>query len=59
MTWKNKTCFRLKLDPEETLGSLIAVKLAIENEPIHKIKLPQKVLDKGKEATKAGNKSFI
>ena len=37
MAWKNKTCFRPDLDPEETLGSLITVKLAIENEPIHEI----------------------
>ena len=59
MAWKNKTCFRPNLDPEETLGSLITVKLARENEPIHEITLPQEVLDKAKKATKEYNKSFI
>ena len=50
---------KLYLDPEETLESLITVKLVTENEPIHKIKLPQEVLDKAKKATKEYNKSFI
>ena len=59
MARKNKTCFRPNLDPEETLGSLITVKLATENELIHKIKLPQEVFDKAKKATKEYNKSFI
>ena len=59
MTRKNKTCFRPNLDPRETLGSLITVKLPTENEPIHIIKLPQEVLDKAKKATNEHNKSFI
>ena len=50
---------KLYLDPEETLESLITVKLVTENKPIHKIKLPQEVLDKAKKATKEYNKSFI
>ena len=50
---------RPNLDPEETLGNLKTVKLATENEPIRKIKLPQEVLDKAKKATKEYNKSFI
>ena len=49
---------RPNLDPEET-GNLKTVKLATENEPIRKIKLPQEVLDKAKKATKEYNKSFI
>ena len=56
---EEKTCFRPNVDPEETLGSLITVKLATENEPIHNIKLQQEVLDKAKKATKEYNKSFI
>ena len=52
ITRKNKTYFRPNLDPEETLGSLITVKLATENGPIYKIKLSQEVLDKAKEAAK-------
>ena len=59
MVRKTKTCFRPNLDLEETLGSLITGKLATEKEPIHKIKLPQEVLDKAKKATKESNKSFI
>ena len=59
MARKNKTGFCENLDPEETLGSLITVKLATENKSIHKIKLPQDVLDKEKKATKKYNKSFI
>ena len=51
MAPKNKTCFRPNLDPKEASESLITVKLATENKPIQKIKLPQAVLDKTKEAT--------
>ena len=35
MARKNKTGFRPNMDPDETLVSLITVKLATENEPIH------------------------
>ena len=59
MTWKNKTCSCPNLDLEELLGSLITVKLATENEPIHQIKLPNEPLDKVKKATKERNKFFI
>ena len=55
---KNLTCFRPNLDPEETLGSLITIKLATENEPLHNMVLLQKVLDKAKLATKEYNKYF-
>ena len=41
------------------MGSLITVKLATENEPIHQIKLPNEPLDKVKKATKERNKFFI
>ena len=51
MARKKKTCFRTNLDPEETMGSLITIKLATENELIHKIKLQQEVLDKAKNKT--------
>ena len=40
MARKNKACYRPNMDPKETLERLITVKLATENEPIHKIKLP-------------------
>ena len=51
MARKKKTCLRTNLDPEETMGSLITIKLATENELIHKIKLQQEVLDKAKNKT--------
>ena len=51
MAPKNKTCFRPNLDPTEASESLITVKLATENKPSQKIKLPQAVLDKAKKAT--------
>ena len=40
MARKNKACYRPNMDPKKTLERLITVKLATENEPIHKIKLP-------------------
>ena len=51
MAPKDKTYFRPNLDPKEASESLITVKLATENKPIQKIKLPQAVLDNAKEAT--------
>ena len=53
---KNKTCFRPNLDPSETLGSIVTVKLAMESEPVTSIVLPDKVLASAKEATMKYNK---
>lgn len=55
MIRKNKTCFRPNLDPIETLSSIISVKLAIENKPIHKIDIPDEILRKAKKATNEMN----
>ena len=52
---KNKTCFRPNLDPIETLGSIITVKLAVEDKPIHEIALPDELLRKAKKATREMN----
>ena len=49
MTSENKTYFYPNLNSDKTLRSLITVKLATENKPIHKIKLPQGVFDEAKE----------
>ena len=34
---KNKTCFRPRLDPEETLASIVTVKLAMESESAERL----------------------
>ena len=38
---KNKTCFRPRLDPEETLASIVAVKLKMESESVETFNIPQ------------------
>ena len=48
---KNKTCFRPKLDPEETLASIVTVKLAMESESVETFNIPQEDLTAGKSAT--------
>ena len=48
---KNKTCFRPNLDPNETLGSLVTVKLAMNNEPVSEFKLDKELLQSAKQAT--------
>ena len=37
---KNKTCFRPRLDPEETLASIVTVKLAVESESVDTFNIP-------------------
>ena len=37
---RNKTCFRPRLDPEETLGSIVTVKLAVESESVDTFNIP-------------------
>ena len=48
---KNKTCFRPRLDPEETLASIVTVKLAMESESAETFNIPQEVLTAAKSAT--------
>ena len=38
---KNKNCFRARLDPEETLASIVAVKLKMEFESVETFNIPQ------------------
>ena len=47
----NKTCFRPRLDPEETLASIVTVKLAMESESVETFNIPQEVLTAAKSAT--------
>ena len=48
---KNKTCFRPRLDPEETLASIVTVKLAMESESVETFNIPQEVLTAAESAT--------
>ena len=48
---KNKTCFRPRLDPEETLARIVTVKLAMESESVETFNIPQEVLTAAKSAT--------
>ena len=48
---KNKTSFRPRLDPEETLASIVTVKLAMEPESVETFNIPQEVLIAAKTAT--------
>ena len=41
---KNKTCFQPRLDPEETLASIVTVKLVMKSESVETFNIPQKVL---------------
>lgn len=52
---KNKTCFRPSLDPDETLGSIIATKMVIEDKDISKLTFDLELLDLAKTATKKYN----
>ena len=47
---KNKTCCRSRLDPEETLASIITVKLAMESESAETFNNLQEVLTAAKSA---------
>ena len=47
----SKTCFQSKLDPEETLASIVTVKLATESESFENFNMPQQVLAAAKSAT--------
>ena len=48
---KNKTCFRQRLDPEETLANIVTVKLAMESESVETLNILQEVLTAAKSAT--------
>ena len=48
---KNKTCFRPRLDPDETLASIITIKLEMESESVKTLNIPQDVLAAAKGVT--------
>ena len=47
----NKTCFRPRLDPEETLATIVTVKLAMESESVETFNISQEVLTAAKDGT--------
>ena len=47
----NKTCFRPRLDPEETLATIVTVKLAMESESVETFNILQEVLKAAKNGT--------
>ena len=48
---KNRTCFQPRLDPEETLASIVAVKLTMASESVETFNIPQEVLTAAKSST--------
>ena len=48
---KNETCFWPRLDPEETVASIVTVKLATESGSVETFNIPQVVLTAAKSAT--------
>ena len=48
---KNKTCFGPTLDPDETLVSIVTLKLVIESESVETFNISQEVLTAAKSAT--------
>ena len=53
----NKTAFCPNLDPQETLGSILTLKLALKVEKIHKMDIPKDILTRAKKATWEYNKA--
>ena len=54
---KNKTAIRPNLNPNETLGSVITVKMELHNGgPAHKYDFPPTVISAAKKATMQYNK---
>ena len=49
MVKQNKTAFWPNLDPQETLGSILTVKLALKWEKIHTIDIPNNILTRAKQ----------
>ena len=56
MIRKNKTAFRPSLDPERTLSSILAIKLAAPD-PAHSFEPPKDVISKAKTVTWEYNKA--
>ena len=57
MIKKNKTAFRPSLDLEETLGSIITIKMEMHNRTKGDYKVPPGVLNQEKEATRLYNRA--
>ena len=48
---KSETCFRPRLDPEETLAGIVTVKLSVESESVETLNISQEILIVAKSAT--------
>ena len=58
MVRKNKPPFRLNLDPDETLGSIITTKMALpQDTPAYKFNAPKELLVAAKKATREYNQA--
>ncbi|CAB3985763.1 Vertnin [Paramuricea clavata] len=60
MIRQNKTSFRSSLDEQETLGSIMTIKMEMANQPVPKggvFKFPPSVLSDAKKATSKYNKA--
>ena len=57
MVKQNRTAFWPNLDPQETLGSILTVKLALKWEKIHTIDIPNNILTRAKQAIWEYNKA--
>lgn len=60
MIGQNKTSFRPSLDEQETLGSIMTIKMEMANQPVPKggvYKFPPSVLSDAKKATSKYNKA--
>ena len=57
MVKRNKTAFRPNLDPQETLRSILTVKLALKGEKVHKMDITNDILTRAKKATWEYNKA--
>ena len=53
----NKTTFHQNLDPQETLGSILTVKLTLIGDKIHKMDIANDILTRAKKVAWKYNKA--
>ena len=57
MVKQNKNAFRPNLDPQETLRSILSVKLTLKEKKVYKTDIPNNNLTRAKKATWEYNKA--
>ena len=57
MVQRNKTAFHPNLDPQETLGSILTVKLTLIGDKIHEMDIPNDILTRAKKVAWEYNKA--